>query len=214
MDADLAHLLEDTALSGPDKPVLLADDVAVDWRGFEGQGRGGRRVAGGWGHRARQPRRARPRRPGRDRHRAVRRAQGGGDGAPAQPAADSRRARPHPRRFRARPADRGNRRGTGGIPRGRDRARRYRHRALYLGQHRGSQGGAAVAGGGCVRARVLARPGDGFDGGRRFPVGAAARPFARHLRLGARAAAFPAVRSRSCRASIPRPRSPRSSATG
>ncbi len=37
MDADLAHLLEDTARSRPDKPVLLADDVAVDWRGFEGR---------------------------------------------------------------------------------------------------------------------------------------------------------------------------------
>lgn len=37
MDADLAHLLEDTARSRPDKPVLLADDAAVDWRGFEGR---------------------------------------------------------------------------------------------------------------------------------------------------------------------------------
>ena len=37
MDADLAHLLEDTARSRPDKPVLLADDAEVDWRGFEGK---------------------------------------------------------------------------------------------------------------------------------------------------------------------------------
>ena len=37
MDADLAHLLEDTARSRPDKRVLLSDDTEVDWRGFEGK---------------------------------------------------------------------------------------------------------------------------------------------------------------------------------